>query len=149
MSPRRLLIWLLSIGVAHAAPVSVTTIDSLSFGAIVAGSGGGTVTVSTAGVRSCAAGVTCLPQSAAKAAEYSISGDPVTSYVITLAAAATLSDGAGQMMTVDAFQSSSGGSGTLDSSGTGTFSVGATLHVGPGQPMGAYAGSFDVMVEYQ
>ena len=52
-------------------------------------------------------------------------------------------------MTVDTFEDSLGGSGTLDTSGTDTFSVGATLHVGLAQPMGAYAGSFDVIVEYQ
>lgn len=146
---RTLPFYLALVVASHAAPITIGNTQDLSFGALVAGPAGGAVTVSTDGARTCAAGITCLPQSTAFAAEYSISGDPLTAFVITLTASAMLSDGASNTMTVDTFVDSLGGSGTFDVTGASAFSVGATLHAGSAQPSGAYTGSFDVLVEYQ
>ena len=52
-------------------------------------------------------------------------------------------------MTVNTFIGNPSSSGTLDSGGNGSLSVGATLTVGAGQTAGAYTGTFSVTVNYQ
>jgi hypothetical protein len=38
--------------------------------------------------------------------------------------------------------------GTLNGSGTDTFTIGATLELGNGQPFGLYSGAFNINVNY-
>ncbi|HEX7048550.1 MAG TPA: DUF4402 domain-containing protein [Gammaproteobacteria bacterium] len=134
-----------------ALNASVISTQEIAFGAIVSsGTSGGTVTVTPAGSRSCSLGLTCIPQSVAHPARFSVSGDPFMNFVISLPVTATLASGGGSSMDVDGFEVSlPGGSGTLSSTGQASFTVGAMLHVEPGQPADAYSGTFTVMVGYQ
>lgn len=147
----------LLVGLSIVAPAqvalnaSVISTQEIAFGAIVSSGGsGGTVAVTPAGSRSCSLGLTCIPQSVAHPARFNVSGDPFMNFVISLPVSAALSSGGGSSMVVDGFEVSlPGGNGTLNSMGQASFSVGATLHVEPGQPAAAYSGTFTVMVGYQ
>ena len=52
-------------------------------------------------------------------------------------------------MSLGGFNTNPGGAFQLDGTGNGLFHVGGTLTVGNAQVAGAYAGSFQVSVEYQ
>ncbi|HEX7031006.1 MAG TPA: DUF4402 domain-containing protein, partial [Gammaproteobacteria bacterium] len=141
---RRILVAVLVALPAIATALTVTSTQEISFGAIVVGPAGGTVTVTYLGSRSCSVDVTCLPQSPAYPARFTVSGDPFMSFGISLPVSATLSDGAGNSMLIDGFEDSLGGTGTLGSAGQANFAVGAALHVEPGQAASSYSGSFNV-----
>lgn len=127
---------------------SVSTSRGLSFGSMVAGAMSGWVTIDSSGNRSCGGGATCISQSAGSSAAFTVSGNALTNYIVTLPVSITLST-SNNSIVVDNFKDSVDGSGTLGVTGTGSFSVGATLNVGAGQPAGSYTGAFDVFVEYQ
>lgn len=129
--------------------ISITNTQGLAFGSFVAGSGGA-VTVSTEGVRSASGDVFLIPSSEGLAAHFTVSGAADATYSIQLPANdAVFLTGPGVDMAVNDFISSpSGAGGQLDSGGSQTLSVGATLTVGSGQVSGDYSGSFSVTVEY-
>lgn len=128
--------------------ISISNTAGLDFGSVVADSASaGTVTMSAAGTRSCTT-VTCVAQDAGQASGFDVSGEASYTYTITLPASTSLSDGAGNSMTVDTFTDSKSGAGTLDGTGADSFTVGADLSVGMGQVAGTYNGTFDVTVEY-
>jgi hypothetical protein len=88
-------------------------------------------------------------------AHYNVSGEKNYAYTITLPLTPiTITKSGANPMNVENFQartlsgSSNGLSGTLDGSGQDSFAVGATLKVTNAQPIGAYTGSFEVMVVY-
>lgn len=135
-----------------SAQISVSNTSGLAFGSIVPGSSGGTVTVPYDGSsRNCSAEVVCIPQNPGSAAGFDVTGELTGgNYSITLPSSpVTLSNTAGESMTVDSFIDSENGSGSLSVGGNGSFTVGATLNVGANQPSGGYSGSFDVTVEYE
>jgi hypothetical protein len=127
--------------------IAVTNDSGLDFGSVVAdATTAGTVTMDSAGTRTCTT-VTCVSQDAGAAAAFSVTGDSSYSYTITLpSTAVSLSDGT-NTMDVDTFTDSKGGSSSL-TSGADSFTVGATLNVGAGQVANAYTGTFDVTVNY-
>ncbi len=129
--------------------LSVSQTAALKFGAMTTGSTSGSASISTSGGRTCSGGVQCLATDNGGPARFTVSGDPLTNYTITLPSSITLSDGASHSMTVDSFVDSLGGTGTTNSSGSDSFTVGATLHVNAGQPVGGYSGEFSVTVNYQ
>jgi hypothetical protein len=135
---------------------SLTATRGLSFGSFVA-SNGGTITVSPLGVRSQTGTVGLITlRSNSSAAQFSISGGPSNAtFSLGLpadrAAALELMGGAGgrgTAMPLTNFVSSLGPSPTLTSSGTQQFSVGATLHVQPNQPVGDYSATINVTVQF-
>ncbi|HEX7029954.1 MAG TPA: DUF4402 domain-containing protein [Gammaproteobacteria bacterium] len=140
---------LLSIAPTGALPFEVVNTQEIAFGAIVSGPLGGTVTVTPAGSRSCSVSLTCLAQSPAHPARFTVSGDPSMNFVISLPLTATLSDGAGNTMLIDNFEDSLGGTGMFNTLGQASFTVGGTLNVEPGQAASGYSGSFTVTVMYQ
>jgi hypothetical protein len=131
--------------------ISITKTADMSFGNIsVQAASGGTVILSTAGVRSTTGGVT-LPATAGTvtAASFTIGGEGSYTYVITLPSTAhTIISGANSM-TVTTFTSNPSGTGQL-TGGTQTLTVGATLNVAAGQATGVYASEtgFNVTVNY-
>lgn len=131
--------------------ISITKTTDINFGNIsVQASTGGTVILSTAGVRSTTGGVT-LPATSGTitAASFIVGGEGSYTYTITLPTVPhTITNGANSM-TVTAFLSNPSGTGTL-SSGSQTLTVGGTLHVAAAQANGLYASEtgFNVTVNY-
>lgn len=131
-----------------AAAIAIVNTQALAFGSFAAGSGG-SVTVSSGGIRSAGGGVVLLSSGAGAAAQFSVTGDPNVSYAISLPADGTVSLASGaNSMAVNTFTSSPSLTGTLGAGGGQTLSVGATLSVGSNQAIGSYSGAFDVTVNY-
>ncbi|MEM9233121.1 MAG: DUF4402 domain-containing protein [Pseudomonadota bacterium] len=105
----------------------------------------GTVVVSTAGIRTCNAPLSC--SGTVTAADFDVLGTAGYTFAITLPASDNITNANGDTMSVDNFVSSIGNTGTL-TGGTADFSLGATLNVGAAQAAGAYTGTFTVTVEY-
>lgn len=150
----------LSATLAHAAPVTasatararilkqitVTNTSDLDFGTIVAGASASTVAVSAGAVRTCGAGLTCT--GTVTAANFDISGTNNAVVTITGDNSVTLANGTGGTMSASLTRSAS--SLTLTNSAIGgSFQVGGTLSLAANQADGAYAGTFNVTVDYQ
>lgn len=123
--------------------VTVTNNTDLQFGTIVTGTSASTVQVSTAGGRTCGAGLVC--SGATTAAGFTIGG--TTGQVVTISVPATVSltSGANSMT---ASLNSSAATATLVANAA-TFSVGGELSVGANQADGDYEGTFSATVDYQ
>lgn len=124
--------------------ITLTSTATLEFGAMTSPTGPGTVVLSPAGVPT----VTNMVLIGTRhAAAYAVAGVADATYTITLPASTTLVDpvGGGTML-VDNFTSSKA-IGTL-TGGVDAFNVGATLHIADAQPLGDYAGTYDVTVDY-
>jgi hypothetical protein len=134
-----------------ASPLQMNNTQPLAFGRFAAGAGG-TLTINPGGLRSASSGVVLVSGGVGSPALFMVSGDPGTSYRITLPAqgAVSLVSPAGQSMAVNGFASSPLTVGQLSPvSGTQTIAVGATLTVGANQPPGSYTGHFVVFIEYE
>ena len=124
---------------------------------VLAGTGG-TCLVTTAGVRSATAGVTLSAMAPLfSLATYTVTGEPLYTYAITLPATITVTHtNTINTMTIGTLlaKSTSGteshtATGTLIAvAGTESFTVGGTLTVALAQLGGVYAGTFDVTVAY-
>jgi len=129
---------------------SVTVTQDLSFGAFVA-EGGGSVTIPAIGPRT-KTGALCLmnigPDSQGAAALFSISGSPDATFSISLPISASLGGDNGFSLIVNDFTSSPDAQGLLVG-GNQTLSVGATLTVPSNTAVGAYAGTFEITLDYQ
>jgi hypothetical protein len=133
-----------------AEALTATAGTTLNFGALIPSGTAGTVRIATDGSRTPSAEVTALT-STFTAATFDITGTPNLQYSIALPAAGTvqITDGGGNAMDVDNWESDPATFGTLDSGGAETVNVGATLYVGASQPAGSYSGSFSVTFNYQ
>jgi uncharacterized protein DUF4402 len=129
-------------------PITLTKNADLNFGELSASATAGTATVSPAGVRTVGGGVTGGSTASVSAAGFTVSGDALRPYTITLPASATVVNGANNM-TVNSFTSVPSGSGTIGLLGSQTLNIGATLQVNANQAAGLYSGSFNVTVAYQ
>lgn len=144
-------------GAKIVAPISITETAALHFGtmAVLAGTPG-TCVLSTQGSRSATGGVNLSAQTpSATNAAYNVSGAISTTYAITLPATIIVSNGTpAQDMTINALLARSastgtdGLNGTLNSSGTDSFTIGGTLNVAAAQPAAVYTGTFNVTVAY-
>lgn len=106
----------------------------------------GTVVVSTGGVRTCNAPLTCT--GTVSAADFDVTGTSGQSFTITLPSGTTQITNGSETMDISAWTSSlPSNTGTLNG-GSADFQIGATLNVGAAQAAGAYSGSFNVTVEY-
>ena len=101
-------------------------------------------------------------RSNAKPGQFGTKGVLGYTYLVTLpSSATTLSNGSGATMTVDAFTISQNSASATSNpyvrtitanalfGPTDFFNVGATLHIGPDQAVGAYSGNYTVTVQYQ
>ena len=140
-----------SASVALAQP-SLINARGLDFGRFVSGSGG-TVIVSSAGLRSRTGAVVLLTSPSAGQAIFTASRANVngteTAVSISLPANGSvwLSGSAGGTMAVNNFVSTPASTGSVQTAMT--LSVGATLSVAPNQAPGTYSGTFSVIVDYQ
>jgi hypothetical protein len=134
------------------APISLVNTGSqnLDFGTISRSSVSGSVTVTPSGQRSSTGGVSILSSSLFYSAPFSVSGENNASFNLTLPDNDDVKmtrTGGTEEMEVTNFTHNSGL--VLSSSGTATFSVGATLSLDADQVAGDYTGSFSVTVAYQ
>lgn len=132
---------------ACALGISISRTADISFGQLISGTFGGTVSISPAGLRT-AVGVAVVPSSGSSQAVFQVTGDANVSYAIVLPTSVLLS-GSGADMTLDTFMSSPSDTGMLDAIGAQTLYVGATLHVNASQQAGGYEGTIDVSVAYE
>lgn len=136
---------------SHAANKTgnVTNTRGLSYGRFAANTGG-TILMSTAGVRSKTGGVVLMAGGTITSASFSLtesgSGKSLNFTTITLPSTATMTSGA-DSMTLSNFVSDP--PNTVLGTGKTTVLVGATLTVAPNQAPGNYSGSFVVTVNYQ
>jgi len=134
------------------APISIENTGStpMDFGTISRSSTDGTVTLSPEGGRTTTGGASVLSSSSFSAAPFTVTGENDASFNITLPADNTVEMtrlGGTETMAVDGFLHNS--TLTLSSSGSESFSVGATLTVNADQIAGDYSGSFSITVAYQ
>lgn len=127
-------------------PIAISKTVDLQFDKFAAMTGG-TVVMSTAGVRSKTGAVVLSTVLPGAAASFTVTGDANATYTITLPASATITSGA-NTMAVGTFTSNPASVGNLGAGATQTLLVGGTLTVASGQVVGAYTGTFDVIVEY-
>ena len=131
-------------------PIAIATGATLSFGRFTSALAG-TVVVSTAGVRSVTGGVTAMPGgTAAAAATFAVSGEPNSTYTISVpAGVSTLTGSVSGTMDIDTYTTNPGLLlGALDGTGAQTLLVGGTLNVGAAQPRGTYTGTVTIGVDY-
>lgn len=125
--------------------ITVANTSDLDFGTIVAGTAASTVDVTTAGARTCGAGLTCTGTTTA--ANFNITGTVGSIVTISSPATATLTSGANNM-TVTLNRSAS--TLTLAAGAVnGAVTVGGSLGLAANQADGAYTGTFSVTVDYQ
>lgn len=134
------------------APISASNTGStnLDFGTITRSSVSGAVIVSADNQRTTTGGVTVLSSSLYTAAPFSVSGESNAEFNLTLPDNDDVKmtrTGGTEEMEVTNFTHNSGL--VLSSSGTATFSVGATLNLDADQVAGDYTGSFNVTIAYQ
>src|SRR6266851_7431065 len=128
---------------AIVAAIVLTENTNMNFGFVIPGAGAGTAALATTGTVT-PTGVTYLNGAAAGAwTATGTSGQPM---VVTLDASDTIT-GPGPAMTIDTFTTDAPATFT---SGSVSFHVGATLHVGTAaaQTAGNYSGSYTVTVNY-
>ena len=125
------------------SPITVTKTADLDFGTIITSGTAATVTVSSAGARTCGGTLTCT--NAVSAAAFGITG--TTGAVVTLAADPSVTLNAAGGLTMTATLATSAATKTL--AGSDTFTVGGVLSVGATQGDGSYSGTFNVTVNYQ
>lgn len=130
------------------APITVTSGDDLEFGSFAA-NGAGTVTIGADGSRTSSGDVVEVTADAGGVGTFTLGGEPSTSYSVTLPSGSiTLSDTLGlNSMSAGSFTADNL-TGSLDGTGAGSLSVGATLEVADGQAAGDYSGTFTVSVDY-
>jgi len=126
--------------------VTVTQNANLNFGTIVPDSGvgatSGTVAISAAGTRTCAANLVC--SLATTAAGFDVTGSTGQTVDVSVPASVTLNGGGSSMSAT-----LSGSAATIVLDGTDAFTVGGTLTVGVDQTSASYTGTFTVTVDYQ
>lgn len=129
-------------------PITCTKVADLAFGAVFPGASAGTVVMAPGGTRSATGGAALGTFSPGAPASFTVAGSASALYSITLPASATLTAPTGGSLTVNAFTSSPGPTGTLNASGQQNVAVGATVNVGANQAQGNYSGNFSVTVFY-
>ena len=130
------------------APLSISQTTPMNFADVTGDADAGTtVILDTANGASSPDGAKATGTPASGA--FAVSGAGNLSYIIDFSAntAVTLT-GAGDPMTLDTFTDSESGVGTL-STGSDSFTVGATLHLNAGQAVGGYVGTYVVDISYQ
>jgi len=139
--------WPQPMRVSNILPITLGKGTDLRFGELFVGGSPGTCVVSPLGVRSSTGGVGLGGTYSTGAATFTVGGDPLAAFSVTLPGATTMTSGV-DGMTVNGFTSDPDGAGQLDAVGIQTLTIGATLNVGANQAPGDYSGSFSVTVSY-
>jgi hypothetical protein len=152
-----------SLGFASAASAATGTADvdaqildalsvdangtTLDFGTIAESGSGGTLQLETDGNPICSAGLVCGGTTSVPT--FTITGEDDADVTVSFPAATVTLTRVGftETMTVGSLVASDTAI-TLDNTGVGTFTVGATLAVSANQAVGFYEGELDVEVVY-
>jgi hypothetical protein len=137
------------------APIVVSKTADLSFGRFAIGAGG-TITISTSGVRTASGVVPSADASAMTAAKFVVTGSKDATYSITHGGSTSLSRTSGsETMLLTKFSdltAANATAGTVTSgtltTGTQSIYVGGTLTVAANQAVGDYTGLVSIAVEY-
>jgi len=132
------------------APITITTVTNLDFGAMFSAVGATSSTVSAASAAVRSGDATFPTSSAVTAAKFTVNGTAGANYTVSLPVAAvplTRTSGA-ETMSVTAFTKSSTDGTEVGSGAAQDIYVGASIAVGAGQVAGVYTGSFTVSVNY-
>lgn len=130
-------------------PLTLTKLDDLHFGTIIPSAVSGTVTVPADGSPATAAGgVTLVTSDPAVRARFAGAGSANQLVFINVTNPGTLSDGAGNNVTVLALTLDGLALRTIDATRAFDFHVGGILQVGANQPEGFYSAEFDVTADY-
>ena len=123
--------------------INLTENTNLNFGSVLPAAGTGTIAVSVTGA---VTPTTATYITGATAGSWTATGTSGQPFVLTLDASDVLT-GPGPSMTIDTFTNDAPATFT---SGSVTFHVGATLHVGTAaaQTAGNYSGNYQVTVNY-
>lgn len=124
--------------------ITLTNTSALQYATIISGATASTVQVTTAGVRTCNAGLTCT--GTATAANFDVQG--TSGAVVGISGDTTVTLNGSISGTMTSTLTYSAASLTLGATG-GSFQVGGTLSVGANQPAGDYTGTFNVTADYQ
>lgn len=136
--------------------ISLSKTQELNFGTMTSPTSDVDVTLTTSNsISADAAKILNFPNSYNNAS-FKVIGEKSYTYTITLPAnnTVTITKSSQNPMKVENFlalpasASGTGLNGTLNAMGEDSFYVGATLQVLAGQPIGAYTGTFDVLVAY-
>jgi len=125
-------------------PITVTQTGQMSYGNIAPALGGGTVTLSSAGIASAPAGFALT--GGAAAGKFHVTGRRNCAVAISFVAGSLF--GPGASMQVRNFTTDAGANPILSSAGTLDFDVGGDLVVNANQVGGSYSGSYTVTVIY-
>jgi spore coat protein U-like protein len=128
--------------------ISVQATSELAFGALDTSTRAGTIVLGRNGTRYATGGARVDHGQPASPANLVIRGEPRAGFSISMPVSARIVDAAGASMVVDHFRQSTGKVVSLDGQGRRVVRVGATLHVNPNQPLGTYAGTMLVTVNY-
>ena len=126
-------------------PIAVTVTRGLHFGTLSAGSAGGSVTLALSGERSASGDVSVAAGQSGQVAQIVVTGAPDAPCSLSLPESIVLTDESGHRMHVSSFTSDAP---DLLTNGRVEVAIGAALSVEPNQPVGAYAGTFSVTVDY-
>ena len=126
--------------------INIIAQNGVTFGDIGPSATPGTVSVDANGSRTTTGGVTITTSTAGLPAQFEVSGDPNSTYGISLPTSVVITSTAGDNMTVNNFNTAA--NGQLDAGGKQNLDVVATLNVGSFQAFGAYSGIMSATVEY-
>lgn len=126
--------------------INIIAQNGIAFGDIGPSATPGTVSVDANGSRTTTGGVTITTSTAGLPAQFEVSGDPNSTYGISLPTSVVITSTAGDNMTVSNFNTAA--NGQLDAGGKQNLNVVATLNVGSFQAFGAYSGVMSATVEY-
>lgn len=132
-------------------PLTLTKVQDLHFGSIVPSSLPGTVTIdATTGNRTGSPEVTLLPSDTGRRGYFAGAGSANQQVIMALTPAATLTDGAGNSITVVSMALDGPNTRTIDPIDmTFYVGVGGVLQIGADQPEGVYTATYNLTADYQ
>jgi Domain of unknown function (DUF4402) len=144
--------------IAVVTPLSFIQVDNLDFGSVIPSNTAGTVTISTASVRTATNGI-IVTGTGHQAARFAGMGTQNQRVRIRITPNSISLTGPGPAMTVNNFiigpaptlqqVGASSNYRILPANGIFWFTVGASLSVGANQPAGTYSGTFSATLDYQ
>ncbi|MGD8570671.1 MAG: DUF4402 domain-containing protein [Gammaproteobacteria bacterium] len=137
-----------TVSVKVVRHITVTNKANMSFGHLSVGETAGAVVLGQDGSRNPTGGVILETGGSSTPASFTATGEPNTSFAVTLPEFITMTDSGGNAMTVDSFNSTAGNTGKFDDTGKQELNVGATLRVNANQALGNYTGSMNISINY-
>ncbi len=134
---------------ARRRPLRAELVGELCFGTLVAGHGGGSLTLSAQGARSTSGALASTSSSAARPARLEVTGEPGTRLSLLLPAEMELESAAGGRLRVERFEAGREGPYEIGGSGRIEVDLGATLRVDGRLAPGSYQGVFSVVLAYE